>query len=128
MGVQLPPLKYFGPVAPVGGLRRLSRNLEQLRLFSSCSVLMLYAATGRIAYMIFGVSFTVGSYAAYQLFPHAGALQYLARSMVRPEREGYQITQSLYNVADGGITGTGLGRLLPDHPRGPDRLYLFDHR
>ncbi len=115
MGVQLPPLKYFGPVALLWaasvGLLVFEKSLGSSLLFFLVPLLMLYAATGRIAYMIFGgLLFTVGSYAAYQLFPHVRVrFNTWLDPWFDPSGEGYQITQSLYNVADGGITGTGLG-------------------
>ena len=58
MGVQLPALKYFGPVALVWaaslGLLIFEKDLGSSLLFFAVPVLMLYVATGRIAYVILG--------------------------------------------------------------------------
>ena len=116
MGVQLPALKYFGPVALVWllslGLLVFEKDLGSSLLFFTVPLLMLYAATGRIAYVILGAFlFVVGSLATYQWFSH---VQVRVTSWLDPWSdpygEGFQITQSIFNIADGGLTGTGLGR------------------
>jgi cell division protein FtsW (lipid II flippase) len=116
MGMQLPALKYFGPVALVWafslGLLVFEKDLGSSLLFFTVPLLMLYAATGRIAYVILGTFlFVVGSLATYQLFSH---VQVRVASWLDPWSdpygEGFQITQSIFNIADGGLTGTGLGR------------------
>jgi len=115
LGVQLPALKYFGPVALVWmasvGLLVFEKSLGSSLLFFAVPLLMLYVATGRIAYVIFGgLLFVAGSYATYQLFPHVRVrFDTWLHPWVDPSGEGFQITQSLFNIADGGITGTGLG-------------------
>ncbi len=115
LGVQLPPLKYFGPVALVWaasvGLLVLEKDLGSSLLFFAVPLLMLYVATGRSAYlMIGGALFAVGSFAAYLL---VGRVQVRVETWLDPWKYadgiGFQILQSLFNIADGGITGTGLG-------------------
>jgi cell division protein FtsW (lipid II flippase) len=115
MGVQLPALKYFGPVALVWaaslGLLIFEKDLGSSLLFFAVPVLMLYAATGRIAYVILGaLLFGLGSYATYLAFSH---VQLRVTSWLDPwsdpDDSGFQITQSIFNIADGGLTGTGLG-------------------
>jgi cell division protein FtsW (lipid II flippase) len=116
MGVQVPALKYFGPVALVWvlslGVLVFEKDLGSSLLFFTVPLLMLYAATGRIAYVILGTFlFVVGSLATYHLFSH---VQVRVASWLDPWSdpygEGFQITQSIFNIADGGLTGTGLGR------------------
>jgi cell division protein FtsW (lipid II flippase) len=72
---------------------------------------MLYAATGRIAYVIIGaLLFTDRLFRDVPgVLPRTAAREQLARPLVGPGRLGFQITQSIFNIADGGITGTGLG-------------------
>ena len=115
LGVQLPPLKYFGPVALVWaasvGLLVLEKDLGSSLLFFAVPLLMLYVATGRTAYLIIGGGlFAVGSFAAYLL---VGRVQVRVETWLDPWKYadgiGFQILQSLFNIADGGITGTGLG-------------------
>jgi cell division protein FtsW (lipid II flippase) len=115
MGVQLPALKYFGPVALVWAaslaLLIFEKDLGSSLLFFAVPVLMLYAATGRIAYVILGaLLFALGSFATYLAFSH---VQLRVTSWLDPwsdpDDSGFQITQSIFNIADGGLTGTGLG-------------------
>ncbi|MDQ3924246.1 MAG: FtsW/RodA/SpoVE family cell cycle protein [Actinomycetota bacterium] len=115
MGVQLPPLKYFGPVALVWavslGLLVFEKDLGSSLLFFAVPLLMLYAATGRIAYVILGsLLFALGSFATYLMFSHVQVrVQIWLDPWSDPSGSGFQITQSIFNIADGGITGTGLG-------------------
>ncbi|HET7479839.1 MAG TPA: FtsW/RodA/SpoVE family cell cycle protein [Rubrobacteraceae bacterium] len=115
LGVQIPTLKYFGPVAFVWaaslGLLVFEKDLGSSLLFFAVPLLMLYVATGRIAYVILGgLLFCVGSYASYLLFGH---VQVRVETWLDPWKDpnggGFQIVQSLFNIAEGGLTGTGLG-------------------
>jgi cell division protein FtsW (lipid II flippase) len=115
VGVQLPPVKYFGPVALVWaaslGLLIFEKDLGSSLLFFAVPLLMLYAATGRVAYVILGtLLFGTGSLVTYFLFSH---VQARVRSWLDPwsdpDGTGFQILQSLFSIADGGLTGTGLG-------------------
>src|SRR5215212_1579673 len=58
LGVELPAIKYFGPVALVWaaslGLLVFEKDLGSSLLFFAVPLLMLYAATGRIAYVLHG--------------------------------------------------------------------------
>jgi cell division protein FtsW (lipid II flippase) len=116
MGVQLPPLKYFGPVALVWvaslGLLVFEKDLGSSLLFFAVPLLMLYAATGRIAYIILGTFlFAVGSLATYLMFSHVQSrITSWLDPWSDPHGTGFQITQSLFNIADGGLSGTGLGK------------------
>ncbi len=115
LGVQLPSLKYFGPVAVVWAFSLailvFEKDLGSSLLFFAVPLLMLYVATGRTAYIILGgLLFSVGSLLAYLAFGH---VQVRVRAWLDPwqdpDGEGFQIVQSLFNIADGGILGTGLG-------------------
>jgi cell division protein FtsW (lipid II flippase) len=115
LGIQLPALKYFGPIALVWaislGLLVFEKDLGSSLLFFAVPLLMLYAATGRIAYVILGMMlFAVGSFITYLAFDH---VQLRVATWLDPWSDpndaGFQITQSIFNIADGGLTGTGLG-------------------
>src|SRR3954462_6101807 len=104
MGVQLPALKYFGPVALVWaaslGLLIFEKDLGSSLLFFAVPVLMLYAATGRIAYVILGaLLFGVGSYATYLAFSHVQLrVSTWLDPWSDPDDSGFQITQSIFNI------------------------------
>jgi cell division protein FtsW (lipid II flippase) len=113
--IQIPALKYFGPVALVWaaslGLLVFEKDLGSSLLFFAVPLLMLYTATGRIAYVLLGgILFSIGSLVTYLLFSH---VQLRVQSWLDPWKDpdgtGFQILQSIFNIADGGLTGTGLG-------------------
>src|SRR5215218_6864999 len=115
LGIQLPAIKYFGPVALVWaaslGLLVFEKDLGSSLLFFAVPLLMLYAATGRMAYVLLGgVLFSLGSFVTFLLFEH---VQVRVQSWLDPWRDpdgtGFQILQSIFNIADGGLLGTGLG-------------------
>jgi cell division protein FtsW (lipid II flippase) len=115
LGIQIPALKYFGPVALVWaaslGLLVFEKDLGSSLLFFAVPLLMIYAATGRIAYvMLGGLLFALGSFVTYFYFSH---VQLRVESWLDPwgdpDGAGFQILQSIFNIADGGLTGTGLG-------------------
>jgi peptidoglycan glycosyltransferase len=94
------------------GLLIFEKDLGSSLLFFTVPLLMLYAATGRTAYVILGTFlFVVGALATYRFFSHVQVrvLSWLD-PWSDPYGEGFQITQSIFNIADGGLTGTGLGR------------------
>lgn len=115
LGIQIPSLKYFGPVAFVWaaslGLLVFEKDLGSSLLFFAVPLLMLYAATGRIAYVLLGgILFSIGSFAAYLMFGHVQLrVQTWLNPWEDPSGGGFQILQSLFNIAEGGLTGTGLG-------------------
>ncbi len=115
LGIQFPAIKYFGPVALVWGVSLLllvfERDLGSSLLFFVVPLLMLYVATGRIAYVILGgVLFALGSSVAYMIFDHVQLrVQVWLDPWKDPDGAGFQILQSIFNIADGGIAGTGLG-------------------
>jgi cell division protein FtsW (lipid II flippase) len=115
LGVQIPAIKYFGPVALVWaaslGLLVFEKDLGSSLLFFAVPLLMLYAATGRIAYVILGtVLFSVGSFVTFLLFEHVQVrVQAWLDPWQDPDGTGFQILQSIFNIADGGLLGTGLG-------------------
>ena len=115
LGVQIPALKYFGPVALVWaaslGLLVFEKDLGSSLLFFAVPLLMLYTATGRIAYVLLGtVLFSVGSFLAFLLFDHVKVrVRAWLDPWAYPDTDGFQILQSIFNIADGGLLGTGLG-------------------
>ena len=135
LGIQLPSLKYFGPVAVVWvlslGILVFEKDLGSSLLFFAVPLLMLYVATGRVAYMILGsLLFAGGSYLAYLLI---GRVQIRVNNWLDPWHDpngtGYQIVQSLFNISNGGILGTrARRRFLPDDSRDSNRLYIRHHR
>ena len=115
----LPPLPYLAPMLIVFAAVMLvvvvSRDLGTALLFFGVFLTMLFVATGRRAYVLFGmVLFLAGSAVAYVLFPHvADRINTWLDPWADPSGSGYQAVQALYAFARGGLLGEGLGQGLP---------------
>jgi peptidoglycan glycosyltransferase len=118
--LSLPPLPYLLPMLIVFAAVMLvvvvSRDLGTALLFFGVFLTMLFVATGRRAYVLFGmVLFVAGSAAAYVLFPHvADRINTWLDPWADPSGSGYQAVQALYAFARGGLLGEGLGQGLPE--------------
>ncbi|TMK72311.1 MAG: FtsW/RodA/SpoVE family cell cycle protein [Actinobacteria bacterium] len=124
-------LKDFGPLLVIWGMAILvlleTRDLGGGLLYFGIFLAMLFVATGRLAFVAIGlVLFLVGSLGVWKVTPHVqervtdwrhpwtshpvycpSAPGHLA---LRQNCQSYQIVQSMYSIAHGGYTGTGLGR------------------
>ncbi|WP_047866081.1 FtsW/RodA/SpoVE family cell cycle protein [Rubrobacter aplysinae] len=118
IGIPLPPLKHFGPVAMVWaaslGLLVFEKDLGSSLLFFVVPLLMLYVATGKLAYVLIGsLLFAGGAVAGYFMFDH---VQVRVSAWLDPWSQanegGYQILQSIFAISEGGVAGTGLGEGL----------------
>jgi len=120
-GIGLPRGRDLGPivVAWVASLLILvrERDLGTSLLFFGVFVVMLYIATERTSWLLFGVSlFVGGAYVAYHLFGHVQTrvdiwLHPFAGD--NPSDAAYQLVQALFGFATGGLLGTGLGQGRP---------------
>lgn len=91
------------------------RDLGSALLFFTFFVIMLYVCTGRVSYVLaFLVLLAVGGALCYALFSHVQTrVQIWLDPFKDPSNSGLQIVQSLYSLADGGLTGAGIGKGLP---------------
>lgn len=81
-------------------------------LFLGIFLAMIYLATGRVAYTGFGIGlFVIGSALVYTVVPR---IQDRVDNWLDPfgdaQGQGFQLVQSLYALAQGGVVGPGLGR------------------
>ena len=77
---------------------------------------MIYAATGKKSYLVFGLLLgAIGGVAAFLAFNH---VQVRVDTWLNPfadaQNTGYQLVQSLYSICDGGMFGVGIGNGLSD--------------
>ncbi|MDQ3956614.1 MAG: FtsW/RodA/SpoVE family cell cycle protein [Actinomycetota bacterium] len=122
LGMRLPDIKHFGPLLVMWGLSLavmfFEKDLGSSLLFFSIFLVMIYIATSRVVYMVFGFGlFSVGAYFGYQYFAHVQTRVQVWLDVFDPQRindEGYQLAQSLFALATGGIFGTGFGQGRPD--------------
>jgi cell division protein FtsW (lipid II flippase) len=113
--ITLPPLKHLGPLLVMMGIalalfigvRELGLAILLLGLFLA----MLYAASDRPSYVVFGlVLFAVGAFIAYHIISYARIrVDIVANAFQQPNDAGYQIVQGLLAFAHGGVFGDGLG-------------------
>ena len=121
-GFHVPDLKHFGPLLVMWGLSLavmfFERDLGSSLLFFSIFLVMLYVATARIVYVAFGfLLFLMGSYVGYLQFTHVQERVQIWLDVFDPRYisdEGYQLAQSLFALATGGLFGTGLNQGRPD--------------
>jgi cell division protein FtsW (lipid II flippase) len=121
-----PSPKHFGPLLLVWGLAMLMlifiRDLGSSLMFFGGFLALLYVATGRLS--LVGVGSTMFFGGAFFLARTVGHVQERVDVWLDPfspdlvDDEGYQIAQSLFAQADGGLFGQGFGRALLDLPGG----------
>ncbi len=120
LGIDLPRGRDLGPIllawAASLGVLVFERDLGTSLLFFGLFVAMLYIATERRSWLFIGAAlFSAGAFIAYQLFPHVQLRVGIWLDPFADEADsGYQIAQSLYGIASGGILGVGLGQGHPD--------------
>ena len=118
LGIGIPALRHALPLLLLCGISLLllvaMNDLGTSLLFYVIALAMIYIATGRLLYVGVGLGiFAVGAIGAVQLTSH---VQSRIDGWLDPWRveqsSGYQIAQSIYTIADGGVLGAGFGRGL----------------
>lgn len=98
------------------GFMVLQKDLGSALIFFGISVTMLYIATSKFKYVItcFGL-FILGSFISYKLFGHVRRRFMIWRDpWPYAYNESYQLVQSFFSIASGGLLGTGLGKGHPE--------------
>jgi cell division protein FtsW (lipid II flippase) len=123
--IKLPPLPYLAPLLLLWAfalvLFVVQRDLGSALLFFGIFLAMLYVASGRPFYVLsglglfFAAAFLLNAFFSSQ-FTH---IQRRVTSWLNPWPEGldagYQVVQSLYALAQGGVLGTGIGLGSPSY-------------
>ena len=118
LGFKVPRLRLLTPLFLVWGVCLLvvvfERDLGSALLFYTIFLMMLYAATGRVSYVVIGFFLLgVGAVGAYHFLSHVQVrFQVWLTPFADAQNKGYQIVQSLYSLADGGLFGVGVGKGL----------------
>jgi cell division protein FtsW (lipid II flippase) len=121
-----PSLKHFGPLLLIWGLAMVMliviRDLGSSLMFFGGFLSLLWVSTARLSLVgVGGSMFVAGS--AY-LATHIQHVHERVEVWLHPfrhdlvEKQGYQIAQSLFAQADGGLFGQGFGRSLLELPGG----------
>ena len=109
-------LKDFGPLLLIWGASMLmllqTNDLGSALLQFGIFLAMVYVATGRALYAAGGLGlFLVGAAAIYAVVPRVESrVSVWLDPWADADGAGYQSTQSLFSIGNGGFGGTGLGR------------------
>jgi cell division protein FtsW (lipid II flippase) len=120
MGMTLPRPRDLAPLLAAWvisvGVMALEKDLGTSLLLYASFLVVVYLATQRFSWVIIGLGlFVAGSVAAYFIFEHVRIrVQMWWDPFADPDGAGYQIIQSMFSFATGGVFGTGLGNGQPD--------------
>jgi len=119
LGMDVPRPRDLAPllvawIASVG-VMVFEKDLGTSLLLYASFLVMVYIATERFSWVAIGLAlFATGSVIAYHLFGHVRVrVQTWLDPFTDPEGSGYQMVQSQFSFATGGIFGTGLGNGQP---------------
>lgn len=116
--LKIPRPRMLMPILLMWGLSILvvifEKDLGSALLFFIFFVVMLYVATGQGSYVFISlIMLLAGGYLCYRLFGH---VQTRVNIWLDPwsaaESGGYQIVQTMFSLADGGLIGTGITKGL----------------
>jgi cell division protein FtsW (lipid II flippase) len=116
LGVPVPATKYFGPLLIMWVLSLVMlvfmKDFGMSLLFMAVFVALLYMATTRIVYVVLGAGlFAAAAAFALAVVPHVrDRFDIWIDPWRYAETTGYQLLQSLFTMADGGVVGAGFGR------------------
>jgi cell division protein FtsW (lipid II flippase) len=130
LGLTIPPIKHFGPLLMVWGAAMLMliliQDLGSSIMFFGAFLSLIYVATNRFSFVLVGlVMFGLGAWFLGSQIEHVQTRVEIwqdpfARDVV--QGKGYQIAQSLFAQADGGVLGQGFGQALLRIPGGGNLL------
>ncbi len=118
---RVPTLPYLIPLLIIWGftlaLMAWQHDLGAMLLLMTVTLLMLYVATGRWAFIAAGlVIIVLNLFLAYHLFGYIRVrIDLWLHPLTQVQDAGYQIAQSVFAFAGGGVLGTGIGRGYPGY-------------
>jgi cell division protein FtsW (lipid II flippase) len=129
-GITLPPLKHFGPLLVIWGVAMLLliviRDLGSSLMFFGAFLAVLYVATSRVSFVVVGLLlFAAGAWFLGTHVPHVTDRVDVWLDPFdagRYPNVGYQIANSLFAQADGGLLGRGFGEAFLVLPGGDPLL------
>lgn len=131
LGIRFPRGRDLGPLL-VFWLLAMSvlvfqRDLGTSLLYFGLFLSMLYLATGRIGWIVLGVGlFLFGGILASQTLAYVGnRFANWLDPFADPLGASYQLVQGLFGMANGGMTGTGLGQGFPQDTPLARSDYIF---
>ncbi len=94
----------------------LEKDLGSALVLFLVFLVMLYVATGKKFYVIVGVILAgIAAVLLYFMFSHVQTrVEVWLDPFADAQNKGYQIVQSIFSLADGGLFGVGIGRGMSD--------------
>jgi cell division protein FtsW (lipid II flippase) len=120
-GITIPPLKHFGPLLVVWGAAMamlfVIQDLGSSLMFFGGFLAVVYVATNRFSFVAVGLTlFGAGSWVLYHVRPtithRVDAWLHPFGALYDQTPGSYQIAQSVFAQADGGLFGQGFGQAL----------------
>jgi cell division protein FtsW (lipid II flippase) len=128
LGVTIPPIKHFGPVLVIWGVAMLIlivlHDIGSSLMFYGGLIAVLYVATNRISFVVVGVlAFALG---AWYIGGHVSHVHARVETWLHPFNPhlynaplgSYQIANSIFAQAAGGLFGQGFGQAALKLPSG----------
>jgi peptidoglycan glycosyltransferase len=118
-GLHLPRARHLGPLLLMWAVSLVvlvaEKDLGSSLLFFGIFLVMVTVGTGRWSYAVVGtLLFALGAAAAFFMFAHVRLrIDVWLHPFADAAGKGYQVVQSLFAFAAGGMTGVGPGRGLP---------------
>ena len=129
--LHLPEPRYLLPIVIAWGFSVMvmisQRDLGSSLLFFALFVVMLWVATEKAAYLWIGtVLFAFSATLAYFAFGHVQTrVQIWLDPWSTYDTKGYQLAQSMFSIAGGGTSGTGLGLGVPNRIPAAQTDFIF---
>lgn len=120
LGLSLPRLRDLAPILVVWAIAivimGISNDFGPALLLFVTVLGMMFIATGRVSWLLIGILLVgVGGYGIYQV---SDKIQQRFSNFLDPlanyDGTGYQLSQALFGLSSGGISGSGLGKGHPE--------------
>jgi cell division protein FtsW (lipid II flippase) len=135
LGITFPPLKYFGPLLVMWGLAMLImfllHDIGSSLMFYGGLLAVLYVGTGRASFAVVGLlAFAIG---AWYMGGHVAHIHDRVQAWLHPFNVhlynkiggSFQIANSMFSQAAGGLFGEGFGRSILTIPGFSTPHYLL---
>ncbi len=135
LGVTIPPIKHFGPVAVIWGIAMvimlLLHDIGSSLMFYGGLLAVLYVATGRVSFVLVGLAaFAIGAWYVGTHIPHVhdrveAWLHPFDKTLYNRTGGSYQVANSVFAQAAGGLFGQGFGEATLTIPNSHPAAYLL---
>jgi cell division protein FtsW (lipid II flippase) len=131
LGMAIPEIRHLGPILAAWGVSLMvmyaQNDLGAALLFFALFVVLLWVSTERPSYLVMSL-LLFGAGAAFA-FRTVGQIEQRVDIWLDPWADpfgsSFQIVQSAFAMADGGLTGTGIGVGTPDNIPEVETDFIF---